>query len=79
MFENLSEKLEGAFKSLRGDGKLTELNIANSIKKNLNQLVTNIFVKKYFNMTNIKQNSSIKLIKKKQFLIAVVMFKDFLH
>lgn len=33
MFENLSEKLEGAFKSLRGDGKLTELNIANSIKE----------------------------------------------
>lgn len=33
MFENLSEKLDGAFKSLRGDGKLTELNIANSIKE----------------------------------------------
>ncbi len=33
MFENLSEKLEGAFKSLRGDGKLTELNIANSVKE----------------------------------------------
>jgi len=33
MFENLSEKLEFAFKSLKGDGKLTELNIANSIKE----------------------------------------------
>ncbi|MEO7174265.1 MAG: signal recognition particle protein [Saprospiraceae bacterium] len=33
MFENLSEKLEGAFKSLRGDGSLTELNIAASIKE----------------------------------------------
>ncbi len=33
MFESLSEKLEGAFKSLRGDGKLTELNIAESIKE----------------------------------------------
>ncbi|MEE9439112.1 MAG: signal recognition particle protein [Saprospiraceae bacterium] len=32
MFENLSEKLEGAFKNLRGDGKLTEINIAQSIK-----------------------------------------------
>jgi signal recognition particle subunit SRP54 len=33
MFESLSEKLEGAFKSLRGDGKLTELNIAESVKE----------------------------------------------
>lgn len=33
MFESLSEKLDGAFKSLRGDGKLTELNIAESVKE----------------------------------------------
>jgi signal recognition particle subunit SRP54 len=33
MFESLSEKLEGAFKSLKGDGKLTEINIATSIKE----------------------------------------------
>jgi len=33
MFENLNEKLEGAFKTLRGDGKLTEINIAQSIKE----------------------------------------------
>ncbi len=33
MFESLSEKLEGAFKSLRGDGKLTELNVAESVKE----------------------------------------------
>lgn len=33
MFENLSEKLESALKTLKGDGKLTELNIANSIKE----------------------------------------------
>ena len=33
MFENLSEKLEGAFKSLKGEGKLTELNIAQSVKE----------------------------------------------
>jgi signal recognition particle subunit SRP54 len=32
MFESLSEKLEGAFKTLKGDGKLTEINIAQSIK-----------------------------------------------
>ena len=33
MFESLNEKLEGAFKSLKGEGKLTELNIATSIKE----------------------------------------------
>ncbi len=33
MFDNLSDRLEGAFKSLRGDGKLTELNIAQSVKE----------------------------------------------
>lgn len=33
MFDTLSDKLEGAFKNLRGDGKLTELNIAQSVKE----------------------------------------------
>ena len=33
MFENLSDRLEGAFRNLKGDGKLTELNIATSIKE----------------------------------------------
>ncbi|MBK6667136.1 MAG: signal recognition particle protein [Saprospiraceae bacterium] len=33
MFENLSEKLEFAFKNLIGEGRLTEINIANSIKE----------------------------------------------
>ncbi|HMT52946.1 MAG TPA: signal recognition particle protein [Saprospiraceae bacterium] len=33
MFENLSEKLEFAFKNLKGEGRLTEINIANSIKE----------------------------------------------
>ena len=33
MFESLNEKLEGAFKSLKGEGKLTELNVATSIKE----------------------------------------------
>ena len=33
MFESLNEKLEGAFKSLQGEGKLTELNVATSIKE----------------------------------------------
>ncbi len=33
MFESLNERLEGAFKNLKGDGKLTEINIAQSIKE----------------------------------------------
>jgi len=33
MFESLSDRLEGAFKTLTGENKLTELNIAQSIKE----------------------------------------------
>lgn len=33
MFESLSEKLEGALKNIKGDAKLTEINIAQSIKE----------------------------------------------
>jgi len=32
MFQNLSEKLEGAFKNLRGQARITDLNIANTVK-----------------------------------------------
>jgi len=33
MFDNLSDRLEGAFKTLRGESRLTEINIAQSIKE----------------------------------------------
>ncbi len=33
MFESLSDRLEGAFKNLKGEGKLTEINIAQSVKE----------------------------------------------
>lgn len=33
MFENLSERIEGAFKSITGQSKLTELNVADTIKE----------------------------------------------
>lgn len=33
MFENLSEKLERSFKILKGEGKITEINIAESLKE----------------------------------------------
>ena len=32
MFESLSDRLEGAFKNIKGQGKITELNIANTVK-----------------------------------------------
>ncbi len=40
MFESLSDKLEGAFKVLSGDGKLTEINVATSIKEIRRALVS---------------------------------------
>ena len=33
MFENLSEKLERSFKILKGEGKLTEINVAETLKE----------------------------------------------
>ncbi len=33
MFDSLSSRLEGAFKSLTGDAKLTEINVASSVKE----------------------------------------------
>ena len=33
MFNNLSDNLEKAFKNLKGEGKLTEINIAQSVKE----------------------------------------------
>ncbi len=40
MFESLNERLEGAFKNLTGDGKITEINIAQSIKEIRRALVS---------------------------------------
>jgi signal recognition particle subunit SRP54 len=33
MFENISEKLEGAFKRLKGQGQITEINVAETLKE----------------------------------------------
>src|ERR1041385_4832055 len=33
MFESLSDKLESAFKSLKGQGRITDLNIASTVKE----------------------------------------------
>ena len=32
MFNSLSEKLDSAFKNIKGQGRITELNIANTVK-----------------------------------------------
>ena len=33
MFDNLSERLERSFKILKGEGKITEINISETIKE----------------------------------------------
>ena len=33
MFDNLSEKLERAFKVLKGQGKITEINVSETVKE----------------------------------------------
>ena len=33
MFENLSEKLERSLKNLKGEGKITEINISETLKE----------------------------------------------
>ena len=33
MFNSLSEKLESAFKNIKGEGRISELNIANTLKE----------------------------------------------
>jgi len=33
MFENLSERLEGAFKQLKGEGRINEINVATTVKE----------------------------------------------
>ena len=33
MFENLTDKLERSFKILKGEGRITEINVAESLKE----------------------------------------------
>ena len=35
MFDNLSERLERSFKILKGEGKITEINVAETLKETL--------------------------------------------
>lgn len=59
MFENLSERLERSFKIFKGEGKITELNIAETLKdvrKALLDADVNYKVAKQFT-DNIKQKA----------------------
>ena len=39
MFDNLSERLERSFKILKGEGKITEINVAETLKDVRNALL----------------------------------------
>ena len=39
MFENLSERLEHSFRLLKGQGKITEINVAETLKEARKDLV----------------------------------------
>jgi signal recognition particle subunit SRP54 len=79
MFESLNERLEGAFKVLSGDNKLTELNIAESIKEVRRALVAadvNYKIAKEFT-DNIKDKALgtenvLKSVKPGQLMVKIV-------
>ena len=43
MFENLSDRLERSFKILKGEGKITEINVAETLKDDVNYKVAKTF------------------------------------
>ena len=78
MFENLSERLERAFKVLKGEGKITEINIAETLKEVRRTLVeadVNYKVAKTFTDT-VKQKAIgqnvINSLKPKELMIKIV-------
>lgn len=78
MFENLSERLERAFKVLKGEGKITEINIAETLKEVRRTLVeadVNFKVAKTFTDT-VKQKAIgqnvINSLKPKELMIKIV-------
>ena len=78
MFENLSERLERAFKVLKGEGKITEINIAETLKEVRRTLIeadVNYKVAKTFTDT-VKQKAIgqnvINALKPKELMIKIV-------
>ena len=78
MFENLSERLERAFKVLKGEGKITEINVAETLKEVRRTLIeadVNYKVTKSFTDT-VKQKALgqnvINSLKPKELMIKIV-------
>ena len=80
MFESLSDRLEGAFKVLKGDSKLTEINIAQSVKEIRRALVAadvNYKIAKEFT-DNVKDKALgtenvLKAVKPGELMVKIVM------
>ncbi len=80
MFENLTDKLDGAFKVLTGESKLTELNIAESIKEirralvaaDVNYKIAKEFTDKIKDQAMGTQNV-LKSVKPGELMIKIVM------
>ncbi|WP_020569447.1 signal recognition particle protein [Neolewinella persica] len=79
MFDNLSDRLEGAFKSLTGDNKITEINVATSLKEIRRALVgadVNYKIAKEFT-DNVKEkalgtDNVLKAVKPGQMMVKIV-------
>jgi signal recognition particle subunit SRP54 len=78
MFENLSDKLEKSFKLLKGEGKITEINIAETLKEVRRALLdadVNFKTAKQFT-ENVKEQSIgqnvIKSLKPNQLMVKIV-------
>ncbi len=79
MFDSLSDRLEGAFKLLKGENKLTEINIAQSIKEIRRALVgadVNYKIAKEFTDTvkekALGQENVLKSVKPGQMMVKIV-------
>ena len=80
MFESLSDRLEGALKSIKGEAKLTEINIAQSIKEIRRALVAadvNYKIAKEFT-DNVKDkalgtDNVLKAVKPGELMVKIVM------
>ncbi|MEE1346291.1 MAG: signal recognition particle receptor subunit alpha, partial [Bacteroidales bacterium] len=78
MFENLTDRLEKSFKMLKGEGQITELNVAETLKdirKALLDADVNFKVAKQFT-DNVKQKALgqevIKSVKPGQMMVSIV-------
>ena len=80
MFDSLQDKMDLAFKNLKGEGKLTEINVAQSIKEIRRALVSadvNYKIAKEFT-DNIKdealgQSNILKSVKPGELMVKIVM------